>query len=198
MRQRYIHYKKKLYNIEQKIKQLKKERQDIDSLRTKYTIEMRQKEKLLLTYKLEIERIRQYTGLTITSSVLSGYHTQYKINEYNNKIELIYNTCLNDIANIKYIVINNENKRILIKKELEDTELIKLERLAKFHEYNNEYQRKKRIINKLSGGFNNNSDNKEYNDILYKKYFQLLIKYKKERIYERFKISNIFMNLIQR
>lgn len=35
---------------------------DIDADRTKYTLEMRSKEKMLLSYKLEVERLRQYTG----------------------------------------------------------------------------------------------------------------------------------------
>lgn len=52
MRQRRAHYKRKLNSLDKLIRDLKKERQDIDAFRTKCTIDMRAKEKLLRSYKL--------------------------------------------------------------------------------------------------------------------------------------------------
>jgi hypothetical protein len=104
MRQRRAHFKRKLFALDKLIRDLKTERMDIDAFRTKCTLEMRAKEKMLLSYKLEVERLRQYTGATVTSTVLAGFSMQYKTEDYTKRIETAFETCLQEIANIKYQV----------------------------------------------------------------------------------------------
>jgi len=98
MRQRRAHYKRKLNALDKQIRDLKRERQDIDGFRTKCTIDMRAKEKLILSYKLEIERLRQYSGPSVTSSVLAGFMMQYKTDDYTKRIQQAYETCLDEVT----------------------------------------------------------------------------------------------------
>ena len=98
MRQRRTHYKRKLNALDKQIRDLKRERQDIDGFRTKCTIDMRAKEKLILSYKLEIERLRQYSGPSVTSSVLAGFMMQYKTDDYQKRIQQAYETCLDEVT----------------------------------------------------------------------------------------------------
>lgn len=97
MRQRRSHYKRKLNGLDKQIRDLKRERQDIDAFRTKCTIDMRAKEKLILSYKLEIERLRQYSGPSVTSSVLAGFMMQYKTDDYTKRIQQAYESCLDEV-----------------------------------------------------------------------------------------------------
>lgn len=98
MRQRRAHFKRKLNSVDKHIRALKEERQNIDAFRTKCTIDMRAKEKLLLSYKLEIERLRQYSGPSVTSSVLAGFMMQYKTVDYQKRIQTAFETCLEEVS----------------------------------------------------------------------------------------------------
>lgn len=84
--------------MDKHIRALKEERQNIDAFRTKCTIDMRAKEKLLLSYKLEIKRLRQYSGSSVTSSVLAGFMMQYKTVDYTKRIQTAFETCLEEVS----------------------------------------------------------------------------------------------------
>ena len=104
MRQRRAHFKRKLNSVDKHIRALKEERQNIDAFRTKCTIDMRAKEKLLLSYKLEIERLRQYSGPSVTSSVLAGFMMQYKTVDYTKRIQTAFETCLEEVSVVLFVV----------------------------------------------------------------------------------------------
>jgi hypothetical protein len=191
MRQRRVHYKKKLFALDEKIKSLKKERMDIDANRTKYTLDMRAKEKMLLACKLEVERLRQYTGTTVTSSVLAGFNMQYNTSDYTRRIEKTYETVLQEIGTIKFAVITGENRRNKTKEELEATERSKLERTAKYHEFEKQYQRQKRMLSKFA-------QKDKSDEELYTLYFRNLANFVVERKSLRRKITDTFLHLIQR
>lgn len=60
MRQRSNHYQRKLISIDKYIHTLNTERINIDSIRMKYTTSMRLKERLMMEYKLELEKLTHY------------------------------------------------------------------------------------------------------------------------------------------
>jgi tetratricopeptide (TPR) repeat protein len=191
MRQRRGHFKRKIFALEKEIRDLKRERQEIDAYRTKCTLEMRQKEALQRSYKLEIERLRQYTGATVTSSVLAGFSMQYKTEDYARRIEKAHSTCMEEIATMKYQVITGENRRAQAKVELEAAELARQERTARFHEFEQEYQRKRKVLNRLAG-------TEVDSGVLYARYFKLLREHMGERKAQRRKIADTFMAVIAR
>lgn len=43
----------------------------------------------------------------MTSSVLAGFNMQYKTSDYTARINKAFETCLEEIANIKYLVCTN-------------------------------------------------------------------------------------------
>eukprot|EP01034_Spumella_vulgaris_P028585 gene28585-35468_t len=101
-RQRRMHYKRKIQALEVLLTDLYQERVQIDKNRLIYTMEMKGKEKRLMAYKLEYERLKHYTGNTVTSSVLTGSNMQYKIADYRLKIDAAFDIVINEISGIKY------------------------------------------------------------------------------------------------
>jgi hypothetical protein len=104
-RQRRMHYKRKIQALEKLLADLYVERVQIDKNRLIYTMDMKGKERRLMAYKLEYERLKHYTGSTVTSSVLTGSNMQYKIVDYRLKIDAAFDIVINEISGIKYKVL---------------------------------------------------------------------------------------------
>jgi WD40 repeat protein len=148
--ERRQHFQKKLLSYDKKADKLQQERMIIDKTRIENTSLMRRKEKQVFAYQLEKERLKNYHGKTITSSVLTGADMQYRTLDYIGKLNTAYENIIHEIANLKYSIIENENRRQQINAELILNEEQKKERLAKYHEFESYYTKTMRIMHRLN------------------------------------------------
>ena len=107
---------------------------------------------------MEKERLKNYTGKVITSNVLVGSDMQYNIQDYSEKLEYACNFIIEEIGKMKYIIISNENHRIGIQKDIIQIEAAIKTKLAQFYNFENQYTRTIRLLNKLSLHKNNSSN----------------------------------------
>lgn len=159
--ERRTHYQKKLLSYDKKADLLQQEKMYIDKLRIENTSLMRRKEKILLSYQLEKERLKNYTGKSITSSVLTGADMQYKTQDYIDKLNSAFEIIITEIANIKYQIIENENRRLQITQDLVKNEDDKKERLAKYNEFESHYAKTMKIMHRLNLGRRNSFSGKD-------------------------------------
>lgn len=148
-RQRRQHFKRKLEMLDQTIKELTEEKYNIDKNRTILTLGMREMEGKHMVFKLEIERLKQYRGENITSSILHGSNMQYKTADYKRRINNAYEECIRDITNAKFCMIEGEDRRHQIRELLEKKEEEKKERQAKFLEFDLAFQRKAKLMHRI-------------------------------------------------
>eukprot|EP01038_Epipyxis_sp_PR26KG_P007587 gene7587-10336_t len=189
-RQRRNHFKIKIKKLEIQIADLTQEKYEIDRNRTKLTFDMKAKEKEQMVLKLEVERLKTYHGLVITSSILTGSSMQYKVDDYKRRIELAYEECIKEVAGLKFKIISGENRRQNLKFDLEKAETMRKDRMAKFQEFDKNYQKNLAALNKL-----NMSDEAER---LLSFYFDRLKKYTAYRQGDRKRIIDLFMKVIYR
>lgn len=149
-KQRHDQYERKIKSLEQKMVALVEERGEIDRKRIQATLQMRMKEKRMMQLQLETERLKGYPGDVITSSVLVGADMQYNIGDFRRRCEKVVNDCIQEIAALKFSVITGENRRHQIKVDLEKAEEHRKERIAKFHEFESNYQKTMKIMHKFN------------------------------------------------
>lgn len=190
-KQRRRHFRVKIAALDNLTKVLNAERMAIDKERTDCTLQMKAKEKVLLSYKLEYERLKHYTGTTVTSSVLSGSNMQYLVADYREKIDKAFDMCIIEIGKLKFKVINNESRKQKIKQSLIDCDNLKKDRQAKFLEFETNYQKSLLAMERL------NLNQPNFLKLM-KKYFIELKKYKLKRQVKRDQVTNLFNHVIFR
>lgn len=188
--QRKIHFEKKIKRVEIQINQYQIEKSVIDQQRLQLTDLMRNKEKILLNYQLEKERLKNYHGSVITSSVLTGRDMQFKLEDYKVKLETSYQAVIQDIASYKFTVITNENRRLEVKQLIEQLIELKKERQARYFEFDLNYQKTVKFMNRF-GQVQDES-------ILKKKYFEMFVSFIQERISLKKRITDMFNRRIFR
>jgi len=193
-KQRREHYKKKITSLDHRIKELDNDRMDIENIRARYTIKMRSNEKKVLEIKLELEKLSHYTADTITSTVLNGFNMQYKTNDFRIRIDKIYKTLFKEIAEMKLIIVNNENRRNLIKLKIEDLHVKRKDRLAKYLEFEHLFQKKLKMFSKISSLLTSVKTDM----MLYQQYFEKFREYSEEVKELKASIVELFMNQIKR
>lgn len=190
-KQRRRHFRVKIASLENLTKDLTNERKQLDKDRSDYTLQMKAKEKVLLSYKLEYERLKHYTGQTVTSSVLTGSNMQYLVADYREKIDKAFDMVISEIGKLKYKVINNESRKQKIKVLLVEADNMKKDRQAKFLEFENNYQKSVLAMERL----NLNAPNFMK---LMRKYFVELKNYKLRRQAKREQVTQLFNHVIFR
>lgn len=55
----------------------------------------------ICTHTTEVERLRQYVGPTVTSSVLAGFLMQYKTEDYSKRVGKAYETCMEEVRRVR-------------------------------------------------------------------------------------------------
>jgi hypothetical protein len=151
-RARRVHFKHKIYKVENEINALKKERYEIDAQRSRLTAVMKREQSRRMDLQLERDRIKSYRGDWITSSVLHGSEMRYTIEEFVQKVELMWEKCLATIAEARFTVIKGENRKAEIKIELETAEELLKERTAAFRNFKNEHDKALKAAEKLQLG----------------------------------------------
>ncbi len=190
-RQRRVHFKRKILALDQKLAALLKERMQLDRDRVTFTMAMKSKEKRLLAYKLEYERLKHYTGSTVTSSVLAGSNMQYKLEDYREKVDRAFDVVIGEISALKYKVIMNENRKQRIKVETFDAEELRKDRQAKFLEFDLNYQKTLLAMERLNLAGDSSTK-------LLTHYFKQLKAYKQYRQRKRDQVTDLFTHVIFR
>ncbi|RYH28783.1 hypothetical protein EON65_10955 [archaeon] len=189
--QRRNHYQIKIAKLERETVQLQQERAEIDKRRISQTMTMRSKEKRLCALNLENERLKHYHSSVITSDVLAGADMQYNTVDYRIRIEKELEKVIQDIANLKYTIITNENRRQEIKKKIAQLEDNHKDRIAKAKEFETNYQKTMRVLSRL----NKHGQDSERTLLLF---FRRLQQYRLDRISLRTRIANMFNNVLKR
>lgn len=207
--ERRKHFQKKLLSFDKIADKLQQEKMLIDKNRVENTSVMRRKEKQLFSYQLEKERLKNYHGKSITSSVLTGADMQYRTSDYIDKLNTAYENVIQEIANLKYLIISNENRRQIINQELIKNEEAKKERLAKYHEFESHYTKTMKFMHRLNmhqqqqQSSNNSIDSQDSlikveNDRILKLYFRKLIEHRLEMKALKQRILIMFSNWLLR
>jgi hypothetical protein len=199
--QRRQHFKTKLKSLEKSVLDFENERVNIDKNRMKLTFDMKEKEKRMLELKLEIERLKNFNGDLISSSVLHGSTMQYTIDDYRIKVAKSFERCQQQIANMKISVVKGEERKQLIKICIQKADTEQKYRQAAFLDFEQNRKRSLQILRQFN--FNTNHDVFEELDFESKKkfkkmYFDNLKQNWKMRLEERSRVTNLFLNLIQR
>lgn len=148
-KQRRDHFERKIKSLEQHLLDLNAERLAIDRKRIYATLQMRNKEKIMLQLQLEKERLKYYKGAVITSDVLTGADMEFKTIDFKARVEKAVSECISTIADLKYQVIEGENRRHIIKLDLQQSEETRKERIASFHVFNLHYEKTMRVMSRL-------------------------------------------------
>ena len=193
-KQRRGHYKRKITSLDNRMKELNDERIEIENIRARFTMKMRSHEKKVLEIKLELEKLSHYSADTITSTVLNGFNMQYKTIDFRKRIDIIYKNLLKEIAEMKLTIVNNENRRSIIKLNIEDLIVKRKERLAKYLEFEHIYQKKLKMFSKISSLFTTVKTDM----MLYELYFQKFREYSIEVKELKSSIVELFMKQIMR
>lgn len=205
--ERRHHFQRKLLSYDKKADKLQQERMYIDKVRTENTALMRRREKVQFSYQLERERIKNYGGKSITSSVLTGSDMQYKTSDYIEKLNFAYEQVVQEIANLKYQIIENENRRQMITKELALNEEQKKDRLAKYHEFESHYTKTMKLMHRLNVAQKAASDKsvdsqdslvKLENERIYRLYFRKFVDFVMELRALKQRIVLMFTNWLLR
>lgn len=183
-KQRRSHYQRKIFKLEQTVASLQRERAQIDQSRINQTLSMRAKEQRVIVLNLEHERMKHYHSSVITSNVLNGADMQYQTMDYRFRIERELSVAVSEIAQLKYSIITNENRRLVIKKLITSNEEQYKDRVAKFKEFEINYAKTMRVMGRLNG--------EEQSERIMLLYFRKLQQYQSERVALRNKIINMF------
>ena len=148
-RARRAHYRSKISSLELLVQKLKDEKHDIDANRSRLTSIMKREQKRKLELQLEKDRVNSYRGEMITSSALHGSDMRYDIDDFRVRIQVEFEKSLALIADSKLAVINGENRKAILKKELMDAEENLKDRTAAFKSFNLEHERVVRAMDKM-------------------------------------------------
>jgi WD40 repeat protein len=178
------HYQLKLERIEKLIKESEQEQVAIDINRVKYTTLLHEKQRRVIEIQSEIDRVVNFNGLEIVSSVLQGVEMTYLTMTLKSLLQTTWMTLLQEISLTKHEVILGEKKKKEIIIRLQSLQLEKQERKAKMINFLNEYEKQQRIMTNLVNGSSRFSLLKIHFEKL--KQFQKLQKEMKKNIREAF------------
>ena len=145
------HYKKRIISLEASIKDLKKERYVIEAERSKLTQQMKFNQKRQMVLQLEKDRIKNYKGDWITSDALHGTSQRYLITEFLFNVNTLWEATLAAVADARVKVIEGENRKASIKKELVRSQEKLKDRRAAFLLFSHEQDHAKKVAAALSG-----------------------------------------------
>ena len=195
--QRRLHYRKKIRKLEKLDESLRAETLEIDKNRTRLTFSMKDKQKRQMDLKLEMQRLKNFKGTSVSSSVLHGSAMQYQIDDYRVRVDKAYNKCLQEISSMKFQVMKGEERKQRIKFELQRAEDLRKERQAAFLDFEKAHQKKMTLMKKLKSDIGNES-NGISNEKLLRKYFDELKSNREERLQERERVTNLFLRMMHR
>ena len=146
------HFKMKIISLDNEIQSLEKERIQIEIDRVNNTTALKDRQLRLNELQHEKDRVQDYEGEQITSSVLQGVMMTYLITNFRNALEGAWSACLTEIASAKYSIIKGEKRKKEIIKLLETRKNDKQTRVAKMNAFMNEYEKQQRLVSNLVGG----------------------------------------------
>lgn len=146
------HYQLKLEKIDSTIRNCEKEQVEIDINRVKYTTLLHEKQKRLIEIQAEIDRVVNFDGIEIVSSVLQGVDMTYLVPTLKSLLNTTWTTLLSEIAHAKHEVITGEKRKKEIIQLLKDLKNEKQERTAKMSHFLTEYEKQQRIMTNLVSG----------------------------------------------
>lgn len=146
------HYQLKLEKIDETMKNLEKERVEIETNRVKNTTILSEKQKRLIDVQSEIDRVTNYDGIEIVSGVLQGVDMTYLVTTLKVLLHNTWQEILSDIAKAKHEVINGENRKKEILKLITQLKDEKKDRTAKMTLFLTEYEKQQRIMTNLVQG----------------------------------------------
>jgi len=184
--QRRQHFKRKLENLVKDIESLSVEKYNIDAERSRLTNLMKKEQTAKMSYKLERDRVKNFTGQIVTSSVLSGAPMQYVFGDFLKKLAEAGEMCEGSISESKFLVMAGETRKAKLKTLLVIAEEELKNRKALFLQFDIQHKKHMKALYKLS---NADADEKSK-----KKYFQLLHAFAQERIGVRALLSKLFLH----
>ena len=184
--QRRQHFKRKLENLAKDIEILSHEKYRIDAERSRLTNLMKKEQTAKMSFKLEKDRVKNYTGAIVTSSVLSGAPMQYVYGDFMKKLNEASEMCEGSISESKFIVMAGETRKSKIKQSLVTAQEELKNRKALFLQFDIQHKQHMKALHKLS---NADADEKAK-----KKYFVLLSAFADERKAVRALLSKLFLH----
>ena len=153
-RSRRAHFKSKIQLLEKTIKDLKNEKHEIDAERSRLTEVMKRESKRKIELDMEKDRIKNFNGESITSSVLHGSSMRYEIGEFITNLEEVFSKTLNIIASSKFKVMAGENRKAEIKIKLYEAEELLKDRTGAFIDFTKQHERAAKAHDRMQGGEN--------------------------------------------
>lgn len=148
------HYKHKIMKLERQIVDLKKELVFVDSERSRLTVLMQATQKKQMLLQLEKDRLKNFTGNSITSSVLHGTNMRYDVVTFTKDVQDAWEGCLGTIAESKRNLIAGESKKKVVRQQLEDKTNLLQTQMAAFSLFTREQGKAKKLIDRIKGGNN--------------------------------------------
>lgn len=184
------HFKKRIAYLEQRIKDLKKERYLIEADRNKMTEEMKSSQKRGMMLQLELDRTKDYKGDWITSDVIHGSSMRYLLTDFIHRVSKLWEATLAAIANNRIKVIEGEDRKVSIKKEIVRCQERLKDRQAAYLSFQHEQDHAKKVARALSNA--GPSDEK-----LYEWAWNQFVSYVQEVKATKARILRLFTNTLQ-
>ena len=193
--QRRSHYKFRIRDIEDSISRLNRESFQIDATRAELSLMMKRLQLKLILLTQERDRIRGYTGTTVSSSVLHGSEMKYDIESFKIDLDSACSACAVDISAAKYKVIEGEDRKSALQSELGQLEQRLQDRRAQFLFYTKTFEKSLKLQKKVSTGLLENSTN---NTAILTKYFSKIKFYLNYLRRNQANIKKLIMNKLRR
>ena len=145
-RAREKHFKYRIHVLEQRIKALYDETFQIEANRTYLTALMHGQQKHQLALQLEKDRLKNFRGDSITSSVLHGAIMRYDVESFTVDVHNAYESCLSTIATSKRQLIEGETRKKAIRRELEVREAEVKNRIAAFSHFTTQREKVSALV----------------------------------------------------
>jgi hypothetical protein len=187
---RRSHFRSKIAKQEKIGKDLIQERLLIDSNRGRMTSSMKVNQNRIMDLKLEKDRIINFKGDIVTSSVLSGATMQYQKEDIMTKLQAEMDVNDKELGLTKFKVIQGENRKAQIKIEINKCANTLKDRQAGFLMFTQAHEKAMRAMERMQA----NQDS----ETIMKNSFVLWVEYISERSSMRTRITSLFTDLIYR
>ena len=188
--QRRAHYRTKLLNTKNKIQSLQQERLDLDSSRIRMTQLIKDWQKRQTELRLEFDRVSNFKGDIVTSSVLIGAPMQYKFQDFLNKLNSAIIQVQEDIAKAKYKIINAEKRKQIVRAMIPAAEEELKTKQALFLQFQQDCDKQRKALERLH--------NADQSETILKHSWKLWMEYLGELRSVRQRILNTFTHVIYR
>ena len=148
-RARRAHFKHKIESLEKDIIRLSREKHDLDANRARLTNVMKDQQLRKLELQLEKDRVKNFNGELITSSVLHHSAMRYEISDFVKKVQVAFEKTLAIIAESKLTVINGENRKAKVQKQLKFSKEYLKDRIACFKAFNLEHEKAVKAMDRM-------------------------------------------------